>query len=334
MIGILSNDSNSRKKTTAVLLASLVAASMMFMTVTAGVAAAANSDSDTLSDETVSIDNSTEEVYLEVTNSSGDNLNYTVYGVEDGITTQVDSGQISAASGETNQLTLAADSETYDAYRFVVTEDPTDGDNETAEAIEELGEPREAFYTSVPQPMTRGELITTANTYFSALQRRGPDVTCPVTEDCHRIENGEPTTNVPVPEGETAPDPEEATTYSYHWTTRQQLASGLTKFVTRIRDRRFVSVDRERGLVFAFGFFDHAAGETRTFETADGRTVTTGPEQPWTWYIAEIFKVEDGKLSEIEAIMREVPYGMTSGWSNRVEGISDEPRNVTGVPES
>jgi len=207
-------------------------------------------------------------------------------------------------------------------------------DAETAEAIEELGKPREAFYTSVPQPMTRGELITTANTYFSALQRRGPYVTCPVTEDCHRIENGEPTTNVPVPEGETAPDPEEATTYSYHWTTRQQLASGLTKFVTRIRDRRFVSVDRERGLVFAFGFFDHAAGETRTFETADGRTVTTGPEQPWTWYIAEIFKVEDGKLSEIEAIMREVPYGMTSGWSNRVEGMSDEPRNVTGVPES
>lgn len=136
MIGNTSDDSNSRQKSLAVVLASLVAASMMFMTVTAGVAAAANSDSDTLTDETVSIDNSTEEVYLEVTNSSGDNLNYTVYGVEDGITTQVDSGQISAASGETNQLTLAADSGTYDAYRFVVTEDPTDSDNETAEAIE------------------------------------------------------------------------------------------------------------------------------------------------------------------------------------------------------
>jgi len=136
MIGNSADDSNSRKKTMAVLLATLVGASMMLATVTGGAVAAGNSDSDTLTDDTVSIDNSTEEVYLEVTNSSGDNLNYSVYGVEDGITTQVDSGQISAPADETNQLTLAADSETYDAYRFVVTEDPTDGDNETAEAIE------------------------------------------------------------------------------------------------------------------------------------------------------------------------------------------------------
>ena len=31
--------------------------------------------------------------------------------------------------------------------------------------------------------------------------------------------------------------------------------------MTRIRDRRFVVVDPERGLAFAFGFFDHAAGK-------------------------------------------------------------------------
>ena len=72
-----------------------------------------------------------------------------------------------------------------------------------------------------------------------------------------------------------------------------QFESGLLHFVTRIRDRRFVAVDEERGIVFSFVFFDHSAGETRTFQTPDGRTVTAGPAQPWTWGIAELFKVED-----------------------------------------
>ncbi len=206
-------------------------------------------------------------------------------------------------------------------------------DADTAEDIEDLGEPRATFSEAVDTPASRGELIETADLYFSGLQGAGPDATCPFTEDCHRIENGRPTTNVPVPEGDTAPDPAEAETYSIHWSAAEQFASGLTKFVTRIRDRRFVAVDRARGVVFAFGFFDHAAGATRTFETPDGRTVTAGPAQPWTWSIAEVFKLEDGRIADIEAIMREVPYGMPSGWSNRVEAMSDRPRNVTGYSD-
>ncbi len=206
-------------------------------------------------------------------------------------------------------------------------------DAETAEAIEDLGTPREAFRTPVDDPMGRADLVETANKYFSGLAGNDEVDEYPFTEDCHRIENGDTTTNVPIPEGETAPDPEEATTYSVHWSCLEQFESGLTQFVTTIRDRRFVAVDRARGLVFAFGFFDHAAGTTRTFETPDGRTVTTGPEQPWTWFIAEVFEIEDGLIDQIEAIMREVPYGMTSGWSDPVHARSNRPRDVTGYLE-
>jgi hypothetical protein len=98
--------------------------------------------------------------------------------------------------------------------------------------------------------------------------------------------------------------------------------------VWRIRDRRFVAVDRERGLVFAFGFFDHALGKDRTFQTPTDRTVTGGPSQPWTWEIAELFKVEKGKLRQIEAVLDRAPYGMNSGWSNWEDGMSSRARDI------
>ena len=46
--------------------------------------------------------------------------------------------------------------------------------------------------------------------------------------------------------------------YSGQWNCLEQFQSGLIHFVNRIRDRRFVAIDQERGIVFAFGFFDHS----------------------------------------------------------------------------
>ena len=77
----------------------------------------------------------------------------------------------------------------------------------------------------------------------------------------------------------------------------------MLHFVSRSRDRRYMAVDEERGVVASFVFFDHDAGTSRTFTTPGGRTMTAGPMQPWTWEIMEVFKVEDGLLHEIEAIL-------------------------------
>ena len=145
----------------------------------------------------------------------------------------------------------------------------------------------------------------------------------PFADDCNRIENGAQTTNAPT-NGKPRPDPKTATGYSAMWTCREQFESGLIHFVSRIRDRRYVAVDHERGLVVAFAFFDHDAGASRTFKTPSGREVTAGPVVPWTWMIAELFKVEGGLLHEIEAILERVPYGMPSGWSSWEDGMSDK----------
>jgi hypothetical protein len=81
--------------------------------------------------------------------------------------------------------------------------------------------------------------------------------------------------------------------------------------------------------VYAFGFFDHSGGATRTFTLPDGRSVTAGPVQPWTWEIAELFRIEKGKIRKIEALLQRSPYGMTSGWSTLSQGMSDHARDVT-----
>ena len=195
-----------------------------------------------------------------------------------------------------------------------------------AKNLETIGQPREAFSRPTPQAdrKPRAELVRTANMYFSGMQLNDGKGTYPFGDDCDRLENGGKTTNAPGRSGQPRPDPKTATGYSGMWSCREQFESGLIHFVSRIRDRRYVAVDEERGLVVAFAFFDHDSGPSRNFVTPTGRQVTgAGPAQPWTWMIAELFKVEKGLLHEIEAILERVPYGMPSGWSSWEDGMSD-----------
>jgi hypothetical protein len=187
------------------------------------------------------------------------------------------------------------------------------------------------YLQTVPpgERMSRADMIATANKYFTGMQKNDGKGDYPFADDCNRIENGGQSTNNPTPPGQTRPDPKTSSNYSGQWSCMEQFKSGLLHFVSRIRDRRFVAVDEERGIVYAFCFFDHEGGSTRTFQTPDGRTVTAGPVQPWTWEIAELFKVQGGKIHKIEALLQRSPYGMNSGWSTWAEGMSDKARDVT-----
>jgi hypothetical protein len=205
---------------------------------------------------------------------------------------------------------------------------------EAAKRVEALGKPHHSFLETVPaaERMSRQDLVETANKYFTGMQQNDGKGDYPFTDDCNRIENGMQATNVPTPPGETRPDPATASVYSSQWSCKEQFQSGLIHFVNRIRDRRFVAVDRERGLVFTLVFFDHSGGETRNFVTPSGRKVTAGPVQPWTWQIAEMFKIEKGQIRQIEAILARCPYGMLSGWSTWEDGMSDKIQDVTMNP--
>jgi len=197
--------------------------------------------------------------------------------------------------------------------------------DKSAQGFEKIGW---NWSTEVPaaERLAPRELVRIANMYFSGMQQNDGRGDYPFADDCNRIENGTFSTNVPAPAGQPRVPAAGATRYSAQWSCLEQFRSGLLHFVTRIRDRRFVAADPEHGVVFAFAFFDHAAGDTRTFSTPDGRTVTAGPRQPWTWEIAEAFQIERGRIHQIQAIMERVPYGMNSGWSTWEQGRSDRAR--------
>jgi hypothetical protein len=162
---------------------------------------------------------------------------------------------------EAEQLVIRPESNLFDPGR----KRPPSAAENIEKMGEEMGSPHPVFMEVIPEAerASREELIKAANYYFSGLQQNDGKGYYPFTNDCDRYENGSRATNVPLKPGEEMPDPLKLTVYSSAWSCKKQFESGLMHFVSRIRDRRFVAVDREHGVVFTFNFFDHGAGKTR-----------------------------------------------------------------------
>jgi len=165
------------------------------------------------------------------------------------------------------------------------------GAGSTADRIEAIGQPHPVFAEVIPegQRPSREELVRTANYYFTGLARNDGKGYYPFADDCERFENGSQATQT---------------------NCKRQFEDGTwIDVVSRIRDRRFVAVDRERGVVFAFVFFDHNRIN-------------------WTWQMAELFKVQNGLIRRVEAVFHRAPYGIPSGWSTYEQSISEEIQSV------
>jgi hypothetical protein len=160
----------------------------------------------------------------------------------------------------------------------------------TADRVVAMGKPHPMFFEAIPEAAraSREDLVIAANHYFTALARHDSKGYYPFTKDCVRIENGMVSTNDCL---------------------ANFTGTSLNGIVDRIRDRRFVAVDRERGIVFAFGFFDHYRIN-------------------WTWQLAEIFKIENGLIRRVEAVFHQAPFGIPSGWSTFERAISEEIQSV------
>ena len=172
--------------------------------------------------------------------------------------------------------------------------------------------PRAPFYEDVPEAerLTPVQLVSMANAYFETLQQNHGVVFAPFADDCNRIESGIQTTNNKTPNPTGRPDPGIKALGC-----EAQFKTGFFRFVTHIRDRRFVVIDRQKGLVYAAVFFDHA-GDMRKVTLTDGRVVDAQYDTPWTWEIGELFKIRGGKLHQIEALVMKAPYGLQDVWSD------------------
>jgi hypothetical protein len=186
--------------------------------------------------------------------------------------------------------------------------------------------PRAQFLQSLAPSAqrSRAEMIAIANTYWTGIENNTGTHPPLFADDCNRIEDGAYTTNRPVAAG--------AEPNGANYSCKEAFALGFYHDDTRLRDRRYMVIDRERGLVYAGVGFDHDAS-MRSYTLKNGKTVKVTRTAPWTWMIHEIFQInKEGKISQVEAILLSVPYGMPPGWDTGVH-VPDPAASKDGFKE-
>jgi len=181
--------------------------------------------------------------------------------------------------------------------------------------------PEDIWFESIPPEkwVSRQELIAVADAYFSGLQKNdGKGVngtgTYPFTSDCHRIENGSATTNVPAPENQ---PPDAINLFSMGCLSQFKL--GIYFVVQNIHGRRYPLVDRERGIVWAHAVFDQ--GTVNKGILSDGRPYEfNGFNRPSSILVTEVFLIENGKIRRVLAVAPSAVYHVNSPWPGNLSG--------------
>jgi len=116
-------------------LSALVLAASLLLVGAAGVAVG---DSHEFANETVSVDNQTDTVYLEVENVTNGPVNVSVYGLDSGNETLVNETQIDAPPDNSTLIEWTANHTEYDGYRVVVKEDSTVDQTQNPQSVERV----------------------------------------------------------------------------------------------------------------------------------------------------------------------------------------------------
>ncbi len=153
----------------------------------------------------------------------------------------------------------------------------------------------------------RQKMIDVANGYFETLQLNDGKLHTEFTPDCDRREDGMQSTNNAGAGLNAA---------SSGLGCSAQFKLGWYRYDDRIRDRRFVTVDEERGIVLAAGFIDHE-GRLGEYTLTDGTKRTSNYRRPHSYVLFEAFRIKGGKIQQVEAVFHTVPYNMPSPWVSR-----------------
>jgi hypothetical protein len=148
----------------------------------------------------------------------------------------------------------------------------------------------------------RRRMIDLANGYFATLQLNDGKLFTAFTDDCRRQENGFESAGNPEfdrPEGRLS--------------CGDQFKTGTFIFDSAVRDRDYMVIDEERGLVLSRATIDHndALASARL---TDGTTIESWIDKPGSVSMLELFHITAGRIDRIEVVHISVPYGMPSVW--------------------
>ena len=139
---------------------------------------------------------------------------------------------------------------------------------------------------------SRAELISLANGYFSTLEHNNGEIRgTRFSPDASRFENGKQFADI-----------------------AKGFKSGMYAFNDRVRDRDFFLVDEERGIVMSRAYIDHK-GVLDTYKLTDGSEKRSIFREPHTWSVLEMFKIQNGMITGVEATFIAAPYYIRSPWT-------------------
>jgi hypothetical protein len=158
----------------------------------------------------------------------------------------------------------------------------------------------------------RGEFIAGANRYFDGIEQDNGGI-IQIHPQCLRTENGVQT--VLASDRDFASSTASQGFNLFSLGVADQIDTGFFEYIPRIRDRRFPIADLANGLLLAMVVFDQPGKLTTVNVKGHGR-VTLPPlfQTPTSVLIAELFRIEDGQIRGIEAVLDFMPYGITPGW--------------------
>jgi hypothetical protein len=161
-------------------------------------------------------------------------------------------------------------------------------------------------------------MVNIADSYFEAIEHADGKL-APFAADCVRRENGGQTTHnakpVPWPVSLGSKQADEAMAYIGTLSCSDQLDTHVMDFITRLWPRRHEIVDEEKGLVFSFPMFHHrgGSGTIKIYNVPGVDTLPLGGSSS-NLQAGEIFKINHGRITGIEAMGTSLPYGTKSGW--------------------
>lgn len=178
-------------------------------------------------------------------------------------------------------------------------------------SLKNLQRPRPGLLATVPpaERTPRDQMLKIGESYYTALVTADSN-NAPFAEDCLRHENGMQTTGNPP-----SKTPGLGTTGAMG--CEAQLKTHTFDYITRIEPRRVWIADPDTGLVFGLSQFRQPMEKNYVkIVGVPGLEKIDMPFKPFDLPAAHIFKIQGGKIHEIEAMGFMMPYNSKTGWES------------------
>jgi hypothetical protein len=181
-----------------------------------------------------------------------------------------------------------------------------------AAALERFGQPNQVWTQPLEpvQRVPRQEMIKIANSYFDGILHSSGD-SVPFDPRCNRILDGYQDTNNPTAKGWFDKDSFRPDAMGI----RENMNTHIWTYIQSIDPRHIVVIDEKIGIVVGTFMFNHP-GNVKWADVPGVGQVPMPPvtQRPSSVLMGEFFKLEGGKIRQIEGISVALPYGSRTGW--------------------